>query len=123
MANRGPYGAPVGGGEGGNGGNWNGGALGWFLRAMFGGSRPPAWIGLILFGIFLGFMYKNAVEFKKEVLDDSAATRRSLSEYVAANENWQKTSQITRDKLVRQVDNRFRRVYSRNGWDYEELVP
>lgn len=108
----------VGGGDkGGNGGD----TLGYLLR-MFFGSEPSQWVRFVLLGVVIALLYHAAIDFRDAMLSEGQAVRRSLNEYIAANEQWQQLNQEERDRLIRKADIRFRRLYQHNGWDYQGLT-
>lgn len=106
----------------GNGNGKNGGALGFALRAVF-GEVPAQWIRFVLLGAAIALLYTKAMDFKRDVTNESVASRKALGEYVASNQAWQNLSAETRAKLLKQVNRRFQRVYQARGWDYEDIEP
>jgi hypothetical protein len=113
----------------GNGNGKNGkSALEFALKAVF-GEAPAQWIRFVLLGVGLAVLYysaqdfkENAEEFRDDMKAESAAVRKALSEYVAANEKWQQLTAEERAKLIDKADRRFRRLYVKNGWEYQGLT-
>jgi hypothetical protein len=96
----------------------NGGDTISYLAKMFFGNDPSQWVRFVILGAVITAAYFMMRDFKREIVSESAAVRRSLSEYVAANEQWQRLSNEERARLVARVDARIRRLYLHNGWEY-----
>lgn len=102
-------------------GNGGGGTVGYLLR-MFFGTEPSQWVRFVLLGIVIALLYHSAMDFRNSMLAEGQAVRRSLNEYIAANEKWQQTSEEERARLIKKADIRFRRLYQHNGWEYQGLT-
>lgn len=78
------------------------------------GKEPSQWLRFFLAGVAIMWAIDH-------VLDEASATRKTLTEYIAANEEWQRISEGQREFLIRRVDARFKRLYSQQGWEYQEI--
>jgi hypothetical protein len=102
-------------------GNGNGGNGLGYLFKMFFGNDPALWVRFVLLGLAFGWAFHVMIEFRDTMIAESQAVRRSLNEYIAANEKWQAVSAEERTVLIGRVDSRFKRLYIHNGWDYQGL--
>jgi hypothetical protein len=79
-------------------------------------------IGMLLCACFFIVRdWKNSFEFK--VSQEASSVRLTLATYIASNEAWQNASMGERQKLLKKVNSRLRRLYEQNGWQYEEVEP
>jgi hypothetical protein len=101
---------------GGNGGDSVG-----YLFKMFFGNDPSQWVRFVILGISVGWAFHVMIQFRDTMIDESQAVRRSLNEYIAANEKWQELSAGERSVLIGRVDARLKRLYLHNGWEYQGI--
>ena len=104
-------------GSGGGGGD---DPLNW-LKLLF-GTDTAQWVRFMMLGAGMAAAYFMVQDFRQELLAESQAVRRSLTEYIAANEKWQDLTVQERNALIRKADVRFRRLYIHNGWEYQGLT-
>lgn len=93
-----------------------------YLFKMFFGNDPSQWVRFVLLGIAIAAAFFIAIDFRDDMVYESKAARRSLNEYIAANEKWQALSSDERAVLIRRVDARIRRLYLHNGWEYQGIT-
>lgn len=92
------------------------GVVGPILKVLFGDASR-----FVLLGAGLCFLYFAALEFKEDVTAENQKTREILNEYIAANGAWQNLSEAERERLLKRVNARIRRLYEHNGWVYEDV--
>lgn len=94
------------------------GLVGPVLKVVFGEQGR-----FVLLGVALTLLYAAAQDFKRDVRSEALAVRMTLNEYIASNKAWQELSMDERANLLKKANARFRRLYTVQGWDYEELEP
>jgi len=99
----------------------NGDPLTALLKLVLGDVPARGAIKLIAVGAILTAFFYFARDFRNDIRAESAAVRFELRTYIESNQVWQESSKEERARLLRKANARLRRLYTQQGWDYEDV--